>query len=461
MSDKIRDYTGALPPPEPDKESEIDPAKFKKVLKVEESEESQKKDKRRLKKQEEEGEEDKEVQGEEATPNASTAFGDFMTDQDEVEGLFDAQSSKGQARESSADKPTPFKMVSDTELPPADHEDVQGQPAAMVGDLGEAPPSQTPRLGGEEAQSPPPPPTEDGEVYTPPPPPPEEPPPQYSQQPPEEPPPPPSYDQVTEQQQRQKDAPKQKKKEVDSSLLAGKTKRGALKKAKEEKAKAPIYVGKKAKAEAEEEVAQVAPTEKKEPAKKAPSKEERKVGEKEGVKPTPEQAAALGEQETPSEKRKGDEEEEQAPTFSIEGAVTTPEGIVTIEQPSETPAYTKLNPQVFELFERMVGVLTVQQNTGVTTTTITLSMKNSVFDGAEITLDHYSTAPNSFNVRLQGSPEAIQLFNANIEDLMTAFQQTKSPYTVNILSPSLQKKYRMVKKKGEGDSGDTGQEQQK
>ena len=54
MSDKIRDYTGALPPPDPKKDADmVDTEKFKKILKVDESEESQKREKRRLKKQEE------------------------------------------------------------------------------------------------------------------------------------------------------------------------------------------------------------------------------------------------------------------------------------------------------------------------------------------------------------------------------------------------------------------------
>ncbi|MCB1085028.1 MAG: hypothetical protein KDK60_02890 [Chlamydiia bacterium] len=43
---------------EPEKKEEIDPEKFKKVLKVDDTEESQKRHKRNLRKEEEEGEEE-------------------------------------------------------------------------------------------------------------------------------------------------------------------------------------------------------------------------------------------------------------------------------------------------------------------------------------------------------------------------------------------------------------------
>ncbi len=541
MSDKIKDYTGALPPPEPDKESEIDPTKFKKVLKIDESEESQKKDKRRLKKKEEEGED--EEQGVDA-PSLSTTFSDFMQQKDEVKGLFDVQSSIGQVRESSTDKPIPFKTTSTRESPPIDHENIQGHPAKMIGNLGEATPSQTSKFGVEEPHPLPPPPIVEANGYTQQQPPPEEflpqypqrspgklsqeeSPPQYSQQFPKTPPPPLSYNQVTNQDQ--KEAPEKKKKAVDTSLLAGKTKRIARKKSKEEKA--PIYIRKKQNAE-------LAPSEKKSTSKEKlkvvakkrvnrtpkqsaalgkqkktsqknpgdtvtnptskklkvvakkgvhltseqaaalgeqkktsqknpgdtvtnPTSKKLKVVAKKGVHLTSEQAAALGEQETFSKKNPDDTVNNPTATFAIEGAITTPEGIVTNTQSTESPAYTKLNPQVFELFERMIGVLTIQQHTNVTTTTITISMKNSVFNGSKITLDQYSTAPNSFNIRLQGTPEAIQLFNANLGELMAAFQQTKSPYTVNILNPSLLKKYRTVKRRGKRNNSDPDQEQQK
>ncbi|MGE0198445.1 MAG: hypothetical protein AB7S94_06775 [Simkaniaceae bacterium] len=106
--------------------------------------------------------------------------------------------------------------------------------------------------------------------------------------------------------------------------------------------------------------------------------------------------------------------------------------------PSETtPTYTRLTPEVFELFERMGGVMIIQQSTGVTTTTMTLNMPDSIFNGAEIILNRYSTAPNAFNIQLVGSPEAVKVFQQNITQLEQAFKQANYDFEANILNPIL------------------------
>ncbi|MCK4934024.1 MAG: hypothetical protein KAR79_00395 [Simkaniaceae bacterium] len=398
-ANKVRGYTGALPPPEPDKESEIDPEKFKKILKVEESGESEKREKRRLSKQEEEGE-DEEVQGDDLDGQVkSSAFSEFMSDQEKVDSVFDAKGVQGQVRQDSAERPTPFSMISETELPPTPEENPPEEPAKMIGNLEGTEPS------GKQTR-----PSESAPKKT-------EAEPQTAKSAPNRP--------------TQQAAKKPKEIQTDASLLAGKTKKGALKSKKPEKEKAPIFVQKN-----------------KQPEKAIPQKQ---------IEPSlsTEEAAVLIEPELPPEKKK---EKIDTSSLAIEGKEVAPESTPNIAPTTAAPAYTKLNPQVFELFEKMVGLITIQKDTGVTTTTITINMKNSVFDGSEIVLEHYSTAPNSFNIRLQAAPEAVALLSANMTALVESFKQTTVDYSVNVLPPTLQKKYRIVKRRGKEKDQDKEQE---
>ena len=70
---------------------EVDPEKFKKVMKVDESDETQKRKKRNLPKEEEEGA-DEEVQEQAPAPNPVTSFSEFMSDKEELGNVFDKES---------------------------------------------------------------------------------------------------------------------------------------------------------------------------------------------------------------------------------------------------------------------------------------------------------------------------------------------------------------------------------
>jgi hypothetical protein len=91
---------------------------------------------------------------------------------------------------------------------------------------------------------------------------------------------------------------------------------------------------------------------------------------------------------------------------------------------------TTLHPDVSQLFEHMIGTIVQIDNKGVnkgiSTTEIILNnpaFANSVFAGSSITFTKYSTAPNSYNIRLSGSNKAVSLFNANISQLVAAFKK--------------------------------------
>lgn len=102
-------------------------------------------------------------------------------------------------------------------------------------------------------------------------------------------------------------------------------------------------------------------------------------------------------------------------------------------QPITAP-FAHLPAAVAALFERMVGVMTVMNTTGVTQTTINLDnpkYANSVFFGAQIIISEYSTAPKAFNIQLLGNQQAVNLFTNNAQELVAAFQAGNYTFKVN------------------------------
>ena len=139
--------------------------------------------------------------------------------------------------------------------------------------------------------------------------------------------------------------------------------------------------------------------------------------------------------------------------------------IAPVAETQTTPSYTRLAPEVHELFEKMGGVMVVQLDKGITTTTMNINMPNSVFNGAQVILDQYSSAPHSYNLQLIGSPEAVKLFTSNMTQLENSFKQANFNFEVNILNPSItqtKKPPHLIRRgssaggKGGGGSGDKG-----
>ncbi len=114
---------------------------------------------------------------------------------------------------------------------------------------------------------------------------------------------------------------------------------------------------------------------------------------------------------------------------------------------AEAPKST-LSAKVYELFEKMVGLITIQKINGVERTTVTVDLKGSVFDGAELILEKADTAQDTFNVELKASPEAVALFNQNADDLAAAFQKRDFDFKVHVKKASIQKRYAVQKGKG-------------
>lgn len=122
----------------------------------------------------------------------------------------------------------------------------------------------------------------------------------------------------------------------------------------------------------------------------------------------------------------------------VQGTLTT---IVTGETLTTT-SISELTPEMAHLMEKMANFIHVESQNGVTTTSVIVVMEGSVLNGAQIILDHYDTAPHSFNLQLSGSPEGIDLFAANLATLQSSLQthQALQGFQIQILPPILNEK---------------------
>ncbi len=103
-------------------------------------------------------------------------------------------------------------------------------------------------------------------------------------------------------------------------------------------------------------------------------------------------------------------------------------------QPTPPTPYVQMSPQIMALYERMVGVMTIIQTTGVTETVLTLNARQfatSVLYGSQLVIREYSTAPTAFNVEFIGSSDALKLVQQNIPGLMGAVQQGNFNFSIN------------------------------
>ena len=102
----------------------------------------------------------------------------------------------------------------------------------------------------------------------------------------------------------------------------------------------------------------------------------------------------------------------------------------------------ELSPEILTLVEKMANYIMVERQNGVSTTTAIIEMEGSALDGSEIVIDHYDTAPHSFNLQLSGSPEATDLFATNLASLELSLQvhPVLQGFRVNVLPPILGEK---------------------
>lgn len=97
-----------------------------------------------------------------------------------------------------------------------------------------------------------------------------------------------------------------------------------------------------------------------------------------------------------------------------------------------------LPPDFFELFEKLVGVMMIQQNSsGITNVTVVMHRPGSPLDKSEVLLQFFDTNPRSCNVELRGSPEAVHYFQKYHREFVANFGESKLSLQLNIRQPSL------------------------
>ena len=171
--------------------------------------------------------------------------------------------------------------------------------------------------------------------------------------------------------------------------------------------------------EAEKQV--IPPHEKKTEEKQVTPPHEKKIEEKLIEKDLP----SLAETHEPVSFRKKTKQE-QPLALPFPSMQSLPENVLSQAKALTAKVASFLSPHaIATLFTRMVGTIVYMQQKGVTETMIILNSSKfagSVFFNAKILIERYATAPDSFNIRLTGTNEAVALFNNNIDGLIQAFK---------------------------------------
>jgi hypothetical protein len=174
---------------------------------------------------------------------------------------------------------------------------------------------------------------------------------------------------------------------------------------------------------------------------KKPELKERKGDEKEKMPIVSEEEKQL--LSLPHEDLSVKIEQEQQPSAqaqpSIEPTTSTP---LTASAP-----YTQFTPQLFELFQKLVGVMTVMQFQGKTTTSIILHMPKSALDGAHIDIEHYDTAPHAFNISLYTTPEGQKILDPQMQVLEQQLKNSMPNFQILVKKPLLLDESREEKKR--------------
>ena len=178
----------------------------------------------------------------------------------------------------------------------------------------------------------------------------------------------------------------------------------------------------------------------------------------------PEKEPRLWEEtEIPSTAQRSEEEEHGKKKPSAEPVAVQPpdplppncQRVAEIVQTASTPF---LNSQTAALYYQMVGTIVYMASaqTGISVTEVMLNtpaFQNSVFFNTTIRIERYATAPDSFNIRLTGTPEAVKVFNSNVENLTNAFtaayEDRRVSFRVGRLETSLAPERHIIRRKKE------------
>jgi hypothetical protein len=109
-----------------------------------------------------------------------------------------------------------------------------------------------------------------------------------------------------------------------------------------------------------------------------------------------------------------------------------------------------LDPSISQLFDKMVGTIIQINKEGITQTQVILnspSFANSIFFESKIFFEKYSTAPDSFNIRLTGPPYAVSMFNSKLDQLELSFKKSGMPFRIGRLSAEYETEKSLFRRK--------------
>jgi len=172
---------------------------------------------------------------------------------------------------------------------------------------------------------------------------------------------------------------------------------------------------------------------------------------------TPQTTSSFLDQEGRSKDEKKNEKEIEVKSPSTQ---PLPVEIIPIATAATANAMPYLKPETLALFYQMVGTIHIMAKpSGVTRTEIILNANNyaqSKFYGASIILEKYASAPDSFNIRLTGSNEAVAAFNQNIPSLMKAFQKGNFSFRVGRIEAEYKSEKSTFRRKEKKEGNDLG-----
>lgn len=100
----------------------------------------------------------------------------------------------------------------------------------------------------------------------------------------------------------------------------------------------------------------------------------------------------------------------------------------------------ELSAEMTELLQKMADYVTLESKKGISTIELTVNLANSPFQGTGIRVDHYDTAPHSFNIELSHSQESVvNEFTLQLPTLLKALQTRLENFQIHLLPPSYAK----------------------
>lgn len=87
--------------------------------------------------------------------------------------------------------------------------------------------------------------------------------------------------------------------------------------------------------------------------------------------------------------------------------------------------------EIQALFEKMASAMIVQNASGEAQTTLFLDNPNSIFNGTQITITEFSTAPKIFNIEIASNPLALSKIQEHQAAMLAVFQEGRFNFGVH------------------------------